>query len=327
MSQIDQKPLLRAPSGAWADGGTPAHAPDTTPREPRHVTTPEQTLELPDLPLRPAVRAALEEDFGRAGDITSAAIIPADATARAVIAARATGRVAGLRLVEAVFETLDPETNVETIVAEGAAVSPGDVVVRLAGRARTLLAGERTALNYLCHLSGIATLTSTFVTAVDGTGARICCTRKTTPGLRLFEKFAVRAGGGVNHRFGLDDAVLIKDNHIAAAGGVTAAIERALAASGHMVTIEVEVDTLAQLEEALAHPIDAVLLDNMSPEMLRKAVAMVRERGQGRVVAEASGGVNLETVRAVAETGVDLISAGALTHSSAALDFGLDFED
>ena len=276
---------------------------------------------FPDHLLGPAIEAALAEDLGLAGDITSEAIIAADSTSRAVIAARKPGRIAGLRLAEAAFRRLDPAIEFRVVAGDGEDAEAGAVVAEISGKTRAILTAERVALNYLSHLSGIATQTRTFADAIRGTAARICCTRKTTPGLRAFEKYAVRMGGGVNHRFGLFDAVLIKDNHIAAAGGIGMAIELARRGAGHLVKIEVEVDRLEQLEEALRYNIDAVLVDNMSLDELRAAVAMTA----GRVVLEASGGVSLATVRAIAETGVTLISAGALTHSSPTLDVGLDF--
>ncbi len=276
---------------------------------------------FPDYLIASALEVALVEDLGSAGDITTNAIIPADATSRAVIAARKPGRIAGLPIAEAAFRRLDPAIEFRVIIPDGGDVEAGAVVAELSGRTRAILTAERVALNFLGHLSGIATQTYAFVCAIEGTNARICCTRKTTPGLRAFEKYAVRMGGGVNHRFGLFDAVLIKDNHIAAAGGIGPAIERAREGVGHLVKIEVEVDGLGQLEEALRHRIDAALLDNMSLEDLRRAVAMA----DGRVVLEASGAVTLETVRGIAETGVDLVSSGALTHSSQVLDLGLDF--
>lgn len=277
---------------------------------------------FPDHLIGPAIEAALAEDLGLAGDITTNAIIPAGSTSRAVIAARKPGRIAGLPLAEAAFRRLDPQVMFRAVIADGEDAEAGAVIAEIGGDSRAILTAERVALNYLGHLSGIATQTRTFAEAIRGTAARICCTRKTTPGLRAFEKYAVRMGGGVNHRFGLFDAVLIKDNHIAAAGGIGAAIERAQAGVGHLVKIEVEVDQLEQLEEALRHRIDAVLLDNMDLDQLRAAVAMAAER----VVLEASGGVSLATVRGIAETGVNLVSAGALTHSSPVLDLGLDFE-
>jgi len=267
-----------------------------------------------------AVRVALAEDLGRAGDITSAATIPADRTAAAVIAARRPGVVAGMPFAAEAFRQVDPSVTFSIERDDGAALEPGTILARIEGPARGILAAERVALNYLGRLSGIATATAAFVAAVAGTGARITDTRKTTPGLRAIEKYAVRCGGGANHRFGLDDAVLIKDNHIAVAGGVAIAIRRARAAVGHLVMVEVEVDTLEQLAEALAEGPNAVLLDNMNPAKLREAVAIIA----GRCIAEASGGVTLATVRAVAETGVDVISSGWITHSAPSLDLGLD---
>jgi len=278
-------------------------------------------LALPRRLVRPAVEAALAEDLGLAGDITTDPIIPPEAMGEAAIVAREEGIVAGLDLVEAAFEALDPEVRFTRAINDGGRVETGGTIATIRGRTRALLTAERTALNYLGHLSGIATLTAAYVAEVDGTGARIACTRKTTPGLRAFEKYAVRCGGGVNHRFGLYDAVLVKDNHIAAAGGLEAALERLAARAGHMVKVEVEVDTLDQLKEALHFPIDAVLLDNMDTATLRKAVALA----EGKVVTEASGGVTLETVAKIAATGVNLISVGALTHSPRNLDSSLDW--
>lgn len=275
---------------------------------------------LPRLLLEPLVRAALREDLGRTGDITTDAVVPAAARIEAVLAARRPGTVAGLDLAALAFALLDPTIELVAARGDGARVTPGEAIARVRGPARGVLTAERVALNFLCHLSGIATATAGIVDAVRGTRARITCTRKTTPGLRAVEKHAVRAGGGANHRFGLDDAMLIKDNHVAIAGGVQAAVERARAAAGHLVKIELEVDTLAQLEEALSLGVDAVLLDNMAPETLRMAVRMVG----GRAVTEASGGVTPETAPAIAAAGVDLISVGWLTHSVTALDIGLD---
>ncbi|MGI9383712.1 MAG: carboxylating nicotinate-nucleotide diphosphorylase [Methyloligellaceae bacterium] len=276
---------------------------------------------LPQSLVYRTVSAALDEDLGLAGDVTTEATVPADQTVKAAIVARASGCIAGKALAEAAFKSFDHDAAFDAAVADGADVEAGQTVATVAGKARAVLTGERVALNFLSRLSGVASLTRTYARAVEGTGARICCTRKTTPGLRAFEKYAVRAGGGMNHRFGLHDAVLIKDNHIAAAGGIAAAVERARARAGHMVKIEVEVDTLAQLDEVLKRPVDAVLLDNMDLETLAEAVARV----DGRMLTEASGGISLETVRGIAETGVDLISVGALTHSAPALDLGLDF--
>jgi nicotinate-nucleotide pyrophosphorylase (carboxylating) len=279
-------------------------------------------LRLPQLLVDEAIANALREDLGLAGDITTEATVPASARAAAMIGARQAGIVAGLQLVETAFKTLDPDATVDVIVADGGHVGADAPIARVTGRARALLTAERVAMNFLGHFSGIATLTRHYVDAIKGTRAHIIDTRKTTPTLRAFEKLAVRAGGGLNHRFGLFDAVLIKDNHIVAAGGIGPALERTRASAGHMVKIEVEVTTLAELEEALGHAPDAVLLDNMPLDRLKAAVALVA----GRAVTEASGGVNLESVRDIALTGVDLISVGALTHSAPNLDVGFDFE-
>ena len=270
--------------------------------------------------IEPIVRAALAEDLGRAGDITSDAVVPADARIDAVIAARQPGVLAALDVALLAFELLDPELRLERLVDDGARLERGQRVARIAGRARPVLAAERIALNLLCHLSGVATATRSLADAVAGHKAKIVCTRKTTPGLRILEKEAVRLGGGANHRFGLDDAILIKDNHVALAGGVGPALERARAHAGHLVKIELEVDTLAQLEEALPHGFDAVLLDNMDPDQLRRAVAMVGSRA----ITEASGRITRETAPAIAAAGVDLISSGWITHSAPILDLGLD---
>jgi nicotinate-nucleotide pyrophosphorylase (carboxylating) len=270
--------------------------------------------------VEPIVRAALAEDLGRAGDITSDAVVPEDATIEAVIASRQTGVVAGLDAALLAFELLDPELHIAPQRGDGSPVKRGDVVARIAGRARPVLAAERTALNILCRLSGVATATRQLADAIGNQKAKIVCTRKTTPGLRILEKEAVRLGGGANHRFGLDDAMLIKDNHVAMAGGVVPALRRAKAAAGHLVKIELEVDTLDQLAEALGEGLDAVLLDNMDPDTLRQAVAMV----DGRAVTEASGRITRETVPAIAAAGVDLISSGWITHSAPILDLGLD---
>jgi nicotinate-nucleotide pyrophosphorylase (carboxylating) len=277
--------------------------------------------ELPRALIERAVKAALEEDLGAAGDITTDATIPIDAKGEAMIVASEAGVIAGLDLAVQAFRALDPDVKFSPLVGDGESVKQGAKIARIVGKTRAILTAERTALNFLGHLSGVATLTSRFVEAVAGTGARIACTRKTTPGLRALEKYAVRMGGGVNHRFGLYDGVLIKDNHVAAAGGIGNALRALGPRAGHMVRIEVEVDTLDQLKEALRFPIDAVLLDNMDVPTLRQAVAIVA----GRVTTEASGGVMLETVRKIAETGVDLISAGALTHSARRLDLSLEW--
>ena len=268
------------------------------------------------------VTAALLEDLGRAGDLTSDACVPETARARAILRARRTGIVAGLAPALSAFTTLDAGLSVEIAAPDGSVLRAGDTLAVIAGAARPILSAERTALNLLGRLCGIASETATLVEAIKGTGAHIVCTRKTTPGLRALEKYAVRIGGGSNHRFGLDDAVLIKDNHLVAAGGLKAAVTRARAHVGHMVKIEVEVDTLAQLDEALDLPVDAVLLDNMDPPTLREAVRRVN----GRLITEASGGMTPDKVRAVAETGVTLISLGWLTHSVTNFDVGLDFE-
>jgi nicotinate-nucleotide pyrophosphorylase (carboxylating) len=273
--------------------------------------------------IEPIVRAALIEDLGRAGDITTDAIVPEDAQIEAVIAARQPGVLAGLDAALLAFELVDPGLRIERFRPDGAGVGREETVARIKGRARPVLAAERIALNFLCHMSGVATATRDLVEAIAGSKARIVCTRKTTPGLRLLEKEAVRLGGGANHRFGLDDAMLIKDNHVVLAGGVRPALERARRRAGHLVKIELEVDTLDQLAEALAIGVDAVLLDNMGPETLRRAVAMV----DGRAVTEASGRISPDTVAAVAASGVDLISSGWITHSAPILDLGLDITD
>jgi len=279
-------------------------------------------IPLSPLLYMPLVHTALAEDLGRAGDITSDSIIPDAMNVRVSLCARQAGRLAGIDIAEAVFKTVDARLQVEKFRADGDALTPGELIATIQGPARAALTAERTALNFLGHLSGVATATARMVAATQGTKARICCTRKTIPGLRALQKYAVRAGGGANHRFGLDDAVLIKDNHVGVAGSVRTAIARARTHAGHMVKIEVEVDTLAQLEEALLEKPDIILLDNMSNDMLRDAVRITA----GRAILEASGNVNLETVAGIAATGVDLISVGALTHSSACLDLGLDFD-
>ena len=266
------------------------------------------------------INRTLAEDLGRAGDITTLATIPASARARAVIAARESGVIAGSDLAIAAFRRLDQSIRFDTHIADGAFVSKGDVALAIEGPARAILSAERTALNFMGRLSGIASLTARYVEKVKHTKARIVCTRKTTPGLRAFEKHAVRCGGGFNHRFGLDDAILIKDNHIEVAGGVTKALRAAKAFAGHLVKIEIEVDTLDQLDEVIREGADVVLLDNMTPAQLKDAVARVK----GNMLTEASGGVTLESVAAIAESGVDMISVGALTHSARVLDLGLD---
>jgi nicotinate-nucleotide pyrophosphorylase (carboxylating) len=274
----------------------------------------------PDLLIDPIVRAALAEDLGRAGDITGEACIDPDTRLRAAFVARADGVVSGLACARLALAALDPAGAFRLRAADGAAVSAGVTLATVEANARALLAAERVALNLLCRLSGVATLTAAYVARAAGTRARIIDTRKTTPGLRILEKYAVRCGGGSNHRFGLDDAILIKDNHVAACGGVGAALARVRARAGHMVKIEVEVDNLDQLREALDHRPDVIMLDNFGLADLRAAVALTA----GRVVLEASGGVTLATVRDIAHTGVDYISVGALTHSAPILDIGLD---
>ncbi len=275
---------------------------------------------LSPLEIDAVVTRALAEDLGRAGDVTSTATIPEDAHARAVVVARKAGVISGLPMVAATFAKLAPAIEISAHQRDGAAVAEM-ALMTVAGPARAILAGERVALNLLGHLSGVATATNELVRRVTGMRARICCTRKTTPGLRALEKYAVRCGGGFNHRFGLDDAILIKDNHIAVAGGIGPVLERAKAAAGHLVKIEIEVDTLDQLREVLEAGIaDAVLLDNMDVATLRKAVEMV----EGRIPLEASGGITLDTVAAIAQTGVDYISSGAITHSAPNLDVALD---
>src|SRR5947208_4536920 len=270
--------------------------------------------------IEPIVRAALAEDLGRAGDITTDAVVPANAEVTALVVARQPGVLAGLESGLLAFELLDPSLRLERLCADGSRLEQGQAVARISGRARPVLAAERTALNLVCRLSGIATATRSLVDAIEGHKAKIVCTRKTKPGLRVLEKEAVRLGGGANHRFGLDDAMLIKDNHIALAGGVRPALERAKRHAGHLVKIELEVDNLDQLAEALEVGVDAVLLDNMTPETMRRAVAMVG----GRAITEASGRINLETAHAVAATGVDLLTCGWITHSAPILDLGLD---
>ena len=275
---------------------------------------------LPDLMLEPLVRNALLEDLGRAGDVTSSAVIGMHLRWPGALVTRQPGIIAGLDLARLAFRLLDPAVVFEVEIPDGSFAKLGSTIARAHGPARSVLASERTALNFLCHLSGIATATHALVEAAKPHKSKICCTRKTTPGLRAVEKYAVRAGGGYNHRFGLDDAVLIKDNHIAAAGGVRAAVRQAREAVGHLVKIELEVDRLDQLAEAIGVPIDAVMLDNMAPADIKKAVDLVA----GRYVTEASGRVSLDTVKEIASTGVDIISVGWITHSAPILDIGLD---
>jgi len=266
------------------------------------------------------VRRALREDFGHGHDSTTQALIPADRQGRLVMVAREDGVLAGSDIAQAAFHVMDATLDVTEHISDGNILKKGDQIISVEGAAQSILSAERVALNFMSHLSGIASATALYVAAVQGTKTSIACTRKTLPGLRAVQKYAVRMGGGRNHRFGLDDGILIKDNHIAIAGSIADAIAQARSHSGHMVKIEIEVDTLDQLKDALAHRIDAVLLDNMPPEILKKAVAMI----DGRALAEASGGITLDTVPAIAAAGVDLISVGALTHSVTALDIGLD---
>ena len=275
----------------------------------------------PALLLEAQVRAALLEDLGRAGDITSQLTIPAGKSATAKLVARKPGRLAGLICAEAAFRLVDPTLKFDANTPDGSDIAAGTVLATISGSAQSIVTAERVALNFLGPLSGTATATAALVKAVVGTGARIACTRKTLPGLRALQKYAVRCGGGFNHRFGLDDAAMIKDNHIQAAGGLKPAVEGLRAGLGHMVRIELEVDTLTQLGEALALGVDTILLDNMTLEDLRLAVAMAK----GKAVLEASGNVTLTSVRSIAETGMDYISSGAITHSAPNLDIGLDF--
>ena len=272
--------------------------------------------------LEPLVRRALLEDLGRAGDLTTDTIVPADAQATLHLVARQTGVLAGLDLAALAFELLDSAVKFTPSQRDGARLAPGALIGTLTGPARALLTGERTALNFLGHLSGVATATAGIADAIRPYNTRVTCTRKTMPGLRALQKYAVRIGGGSNHRYGLDDAVLIKDNHIALAGGVHQAVERARAGIGHLVRIQLEVDTLAQLETGLALGVDALLLDNMTPETLREAVRLI----DGRAITEASGRITPESAVEIAQTGVDQIAVGWLTHSARVLDIGLDAE-
>lgn len=275
---------------------------------------------LPTVLIEPIVRSALTEDLGRAGDITTNAVVPADAVFKGAVVARQDGVVAGTQAARIALQLIDPAVSVSVVRPDGSEISAGETVMTLDGPARAVLTAERTALNMMCHLSGIASVTAELVAAVGNNKARITCTRKTTPNLRALEKHAVRAGGGVSHRFGLDDGILIKDNHVALAGSIRAAIQRAKTNLGHMVKVEVEVDTLEQLNEALSEGVDAVLLDNMSPDTLRQAVETI----DGRAISEASGRITAEKVPAIAASGVDIISAGWITHSAPSLDLGLD---
>lgn len=275
---------------------------------------------LPHLLFEKSVKEALLEDLGRAGDITSEAIFNKNIKIEATLVARKCGVLCGTATALTAFQLIDPEIKYDNILIDSALVNSGDIIARINGSATSILAAERVALNFLSHLSGISTLTAKYVSQISHTHAKICDTRKTTPNLRALEKYAVSCGGGVNHRFGLDDAILIKDNHIAVAGGVAAALRAAKQKIGHLVKIEIEVDTLDQLHEALSEGVDVVLLDNMSIPQLAEAVRMINKQA----LSEASGGISLDTVAAVAETGVNLISVGALTHSAPVLDVGLD---
>ncbi len=280
------------------------------------------TRALPDLLIEPVVRMALAEDLGRTGDVTAQACIPEDARFKAVFTARQAGVMAGGAVVRLTIHALDASATVTPRVADGEAFEAGTVLIEAEANARALLSAERTALNLLARMCGIATLTRTYVEAVSGTAARIADTRKTMPGLRALDKHAVACGGGLNHRFGLDDAILIKDNHVAVCGSAGEAVRRAKAFAPHLMKVEVEVDTLEQLDEVLAEKPDVIMLDNFSLDGLKEAVR--RARAAGSVVLEASGGVNLSTVADIAATGVDVISVGALTHSVSQLDVGLD---
>lgn len=283
--------------------------------------TVKQEPALAEVLLKPLVETALTEDLGRRGDVTSQATIPADMRAQLQIKARQAGVICGMDLARLSFALIDEQIEFIAKVNDGATVEAGTVLATVRGNARNLLTAERTALNFMTHLSGIATDTKKIVDSVAEYPTQITCTRKTIPGLRIIQKYAVRCGGGRNHRLGLDDAILIKDNHIAIAGDIKTAIQQAQNFAGHLIPIEVEVDTLGQLEQALEAGVNLVLLDNMAPEVLSKAVAMCK----GRAKTEASGGITPETVQAVAETGVDFIAMGYLTHSTTALDIGLDF--
>jgi len=280
--------------------------------------------ELPQLMVEDQVRAALLEDLGRAGDITSNATIGPDRQATAQMNSREAGVISGLPLAEVAFRLINPAIRFEALVADGARVEPGTIIARISGPARGLLSAERVALNYLMHLSGIATHTARFADAIAHTKAKVTCTRKTIPSLRGVEKYAVRCGGGSSHRYGLDDAIMIKDNHIVVAGGIAQALRAAKAFAGHLVKIEIEVDTLEQFEIVLTEGADVCLLDNMGPDTLRQAVAMNNAMDGGRITLEASGNVNLDTIQAIAETGVDYISTSKITMAAPTLDIGLD---
>ena len=289
--------------------------PQADPRPERDISS------LPKILVESFVRRALEEDLGQAGDITSCSVVSHSTLATAKIVAREEGIIAGVQAAVLAFKLVDPGLNASLVKSDGVIVGIGNVVVVVEGLALPILTAERTALNFLAHLSGIATATNELVNAVQGTKAKICCTRKTTPGLRILEKYAVRVGGGVNHRFGLDGAILIKDNHIAVSGGVTQALAAAQKSVGPLTPIEVEVENIDQLDEAIAGGATLILLDNMTSSELREAVT----RADGKVIMEASGNVTIDNVKEIADTGVNYISSGWITHSSPALDFGLDF--
>lgn len=276
---------------------------------------------LPHILIEPIIRNALLEDLGLAGDITTNAVIDENHHSKVAMVSRETGILSGVDIASMAFTLIDPLVNVDLKKKDGEILKPGDVIAIIEGSSRAILTGERTALNFMSHLSGIASVTHKIVKSIEGTKTQVVCTRKTTPGLRLMEKYAVRCGGGMNHRFALYDAVLIKDNHIAIAGGIRKTLEQAKKNAGHMVKIEIEVDTLDQLKEVMALGVDAVLLDNMDPETLKEAVAIVNQRA----ITEASGRINPDTARTIAESGVDLISVGWITHSAPILDIGLDF--
>lgn len=275
---------------------------------------------LPQLLVDDAVRASLLEDLGRAGDITTNATLPEDATARAVLSSREAGTICGMGFARTAFALIDPSLKFVALTKDGARVKPGEHIAQIEGNARSILSAERVALNFLMHLSGIASYTAKFADLIAHTNSKVCDTRKTIPGMRAFAKYAVKCGGGSNHRFGLDDAILIKDNHIAVAGGVAKAILAARAYAGHLVKIEVEVDGLDQFEQALKVNADVILLDNMSPELLETAVKI----NAGRAKLEASGGIAFDTIKAIAETGVDYISTSKITMAAPTLDIGLD---
>ena len=279
-------------------------------------------MDLPKVLIQDEVKRALLEDFGRAGDLSTQATIDPETIATGLFVARDAGVVCGLPHAALAFEKIDSRLFFDQKLSDGDHAAPGTIIASVSGHARSILSAERTALNFMCHLSGISTLTSQFVSQIAHTDARMCCTRKTIPGVRASQKYAVRCGGGSNHRFGLDDAILIKDNHIAISGGITQALEAAKSFAGHLVKIEIEVDTLEQFEEALSVGADCVLLDNFSAERLEEAVQI----NGGRAVLEASGGVKLDTVRAIAESGVDYISSSQITMSASTFDIGLDIE-